>query len=415
MLSESIRRRWSQIIGTVVFYALLTVLFLTAIPYGAVEPWWRAVFQCAIFTLSLLWVVDATFSGKWLVGQHRLLIPLVALVVFALIQTVLPLRSGSPSHGAGLHPISFAPYDTKMVALPNQGASSSSGGFGQFINHNHFALLAEMSLGLILGVMLRRPLRLVRLILCLMLAIPMWIGIVYSGSRGGLASMTGEILFVGLLMFIASPKRHLIKEGDGYERVRSVGPPLIARIVLSASFLVVMAVGIVWLGGDPLASRLESAPNELGVKDFDKYARVDRSTIWPTTWQMIKEHPLLGVGFGGYWIAITKYHNGSGEFTPQQAHNDYLELLASGGLVGAALVVWFIALFLTELIRRSRSWDATARAYSGGALAGIFAVAIHSIFDFGLHITINSLLFVSLLTIAIVTLPRVNQPMTRSS
>ena len=130
---------------------------------------------------------------------------------------------------------------------------------------------------------------------------------------------------------------------------------------------------------------------------------------------MIKEHPLLGVGFGGYWIAITKYHNGSGEFTPQQAHNDYLELLASGGLVGAALVVWFIALFLTELIRRSRSWDATARAYSGGALAGIFAVAIHSIFDFGLHITINSLLFVSLLTIAIVTLPRVNQPMTRSS
>src|SRR2546430_9102043 len=96
MLSESIRRRWSQIIGTVVFYALLTVLFLTAIPYGAVEPWWRAVFQCAIFTLSFLWVVDATFSGKWLVGQHRLLIPLVALVVFALIQTVLPLRSGSP-------------------------------------------------------------------------------------------------------------------------------------------------------------------------------------------------------------------------------------------------------------------------------------------------------------------------------
>src|SRR5207249_7261890 len=106
-----------------------------------------------------------------------------------------------------------------LPGLPNQGASSSSGGFGQFINHNHFALLAEMSLGLILGVMLRRPLRLVRLILCLMLAIPMWIGIVYSGSRGGLASMTGEILFVGLLMFIASPKRHLIKEGDGYERV----------------------------------------------------------------------------------------------------------------------------------------------------------------------------------------------------
>ena len=461
MLSEAIGTRVSQVLGNVIFYALLTVLSLTAVPYGTVEPWWRAVFECAMFTLSLLWVVDSMFSGTWFVAQHRLLIPLLALVVFAFIQTVLPLRSGSSDPGAGLLPTSLAPYDTKMVAFQllalvitgglllryttnrrrlmglvyvvvGIGFVSTifgllrmtlqhgpgfllpflqpKGGFGQFINHNHFAFLAEMSLGLVLGLMLRRPIRLTRLALGLVLAIPMWIAIVYSGSRGGLASMIGQVLLVALLMFIVSPASQLRKEQNRHERVRRIGPSLVTRVVLCVCFLVMMVTGIVWVGGDPLASRLESAPDELGVKDSDKYARADRSTIWPTTWQMIKDHPLAGVGFGGYWIAITKYHHGSGEFTPQQAHNDYLELLASGGLIGAALVVWFISLFLKELILHLRHSDALARAYSGGALAGMFAVGIHSIFDFGLHVTINNLLFVSLLAIAIITVPTVINP-----
>jgi O-antigen ligase len=113
---------------------------------------------------------------------------------------------------------------------------------------------------------------------------------------------------------------------------------------------------------------------------------------------MIKDHPVAGVGFGGYWIAVTRYHHGSGELTPQEAHNDYLELLASGGLIGAAFVVWFIALFLKELIGSPPSGGVTS-GYSGGALAGIFAVAIHSSVDFGLHVTINAVVFTTLITI----------------
>ena len=163
-------------------------------------------------------------------------------------------------------------------------------------------------------------------------------------------------------------------------------------------------MGVVWVGGDPLAYRLESVPNEFGVKDSDKYTRTNRSTIWPMTWEMIKDHPLAGVGFGGYWVAITKYHHGSGKMTPQEAHNDYLELVASGGLIGAVFVVWFIALFLRELVIRSRHSDGVSGAYSGGALAGIFAVALHSLVDFGLHVTINAVVFTILIAIATLTI-----------
>jgi O-antigen ligase len=452
--------RFVRYLDPLIFYALVIVIVLTAVPYGTVESWWRAAFECAIFALGALWIIEGTLSGSWLVRQHRLLVPLVALAAFALIQTILRVRS-DPSEAMasiGRLPVSFSPFDTRMVAFqmmallvtaalllryttshrrllilicvvvgvglgsglfgllrrsfqhrvgfllprlqPDDGALAGSPGFAQFINHNHFAFLVEMSLGLLLGLMLRRPFNAKRLVVGLVLAMPLWIAIVYSGSRGGLASMIAQVLFVALLVFIASPGRELLRT-RGTRGVRNISSFLITRVILIASFLVVMVIGVVWVGGDPLASHLASLPNELVVKDSDKYTRANRSAIWPMTWQMIKDHPLAGVGFNGYWIAITKYHHGSGELTPQEAHNDYLELLASGGLIGAALVVWFIALFAKELMVLSRESEFGLGAFSGGALAGIFAVALHSIVDFGLHVTINSVVFTVLIAIAI--------------
>src|SRR5881296_1897105 len=78
--------RVARFLDPVIFYTLLIVIALTAIPYGTVEPWWVGTFECAIFALGLLWVIEGLLSGAWLVKQHRLLIPLLAVVIFALIQ-----------------------------------------------------------------------------------------------------------------------------------------------------------------------------------------------------------------------------------------------------------------------------------------------------------------------------------------
>src|SRR2546423_9675815 len=111
--------RFVRYLDRIIFYALLTIIVVTAVPYGTVEPWWKAVFQCAIFALGCLWMVEGTLSGTWLVRQHRLLIPMVALVVFVFIQTTVPVRAGlsGPTIDSGARPISFAPYDTKMAAF----------------------------------------------------------------------------------------------------------------------------------------------------------------------------------------------------------------------------------------------------------------------------------------------------------
>jgi O-antigen ligase len=115
---------------------------------------------------------------------------------------------------------------------------------------------------------------------------------------------------------------------------------------------------------------------------------------------MFKANPISGVGLGGYWAAITAYHDASGSLTPQEAHNDYLELLASGGIVGAALGCWFLIVLGRRIKRNLRSQNLFRRGVRYGAVLGIIGVLVHSLFDFGLHMLVNALVFAALIVIA---------------
>jgi O-antigen ligase len=84
----------------------------------------------------------------------------------------------------------------------------------------------------------------------------------------------------------------------------------------------------------------------------------------------------------------------------RQAHNDYLEILSSGGIIGAVLAAWFIIAVLRNLLPQLRARDSLRYSTCLGAFAGLFAVSIHSFFDFGLHITVNALVFTCLVVIA---------------
>jgi O-antigen ligase len=115
---------------------------------------------------------------------------------------------------------------------------------------------------------------------------------------------------------------------------------------------------------------------------------------------MFTAHPLLGVGMGGYWVAITAYHDASGVSTPQEAHNEYLELLSSGGLVGLGIGIWFGVGLFRSVRANLHTQDRFQRTMCFAAVIGITGVAVHSLFDFGLHLLINAFVFLVLIMLA---------------
>lgn len=451
------RQHYASILGTTIFYALLTLIALAAVPYGTVEPWWQAVFQCGVFALGALWLIEGFLSGSYRFSTYRILVPLVVLAVFGLIQTI-QIESGSDaSLKTGLkvwRTLSADPHETRqwvlrMLALVLVGAmllrytfserrlrtliyiviaiavaSALFGllrkttqheagfflpylmprfGYGQFINNNHFAFLMEMGFGLALGLAVGGGVRRDRLTIYLGIILLMGMSLVLSNSRGGILSMLCQLIFVALLFPLVRPLREGFMATRGsFKWARYIRESLLIRALLVVCLITTVSIGIVWVGGDPLLSRLEAIPGEISTRTEGARWGERRIEIWRATRQLIKAHPVTGVGMGAYWAAIPQYHDASGEFTPQRAHNDYLELIASGGLVGLVIGAWFVYALSRSTNKQLHSSDRFRRAASFGAAVGFSGVAVHSFVDFGLHITINALLFMVLVVIATV-------------
>jgi O-antigen ligase len=272
-------------------------------------------------------------------------------------------------------------------------------GYAQFINRNSFAFLAEMAFGLAAGVVAGRGARREKSLPYLAAALPIWASLVLSSSRGGLFAMLCQVVFLAAVFFTTRSGHGLPGVASAEAGRRRFMRSWALRLAAAALVFCLVAVGAVWLGGDPLADRVETVRDEFGAGQGDP-TRASRADIWEDTWQLALHHPLAGAGVGGYAVAVRGYHRASGALAPYQAHNDYLELAASAGLVGVAL----LALFALLLVRRAREGlrDGTPfeRAAAVGALAGVVGVAAHSAVDFGLHVTGNALFFAALLAVA---------------
>jgi O-antigen ligase len=442
---------FARLLDSVIFGSLLMVIAVTAIPYGSVQPWWREIFAGAIFLIASLAVIHAFVIKDWS-PNLSLLPPALAIILFALFQSV-PWFSGSGPLNPRIS-LSDDPYGSRLFAVQlfalilvsvllqrytsrkarlrkliyvviGVGVASAlfgiarknlqqgpgfllpalpvgGRGFGQFINRNHFAFLVEMALGLTLGLMFGEAGRRRRMLLLLPVTGLLWLALIYSGSRGGVLASLCQLLFLGVLL---DPIRRLSKQQapTPWGRFQNLAGGLAVRGFLIICLISLFAYGVSWVGGEPVVTNFQQAVTEFSQQEMENNTNTSRKEIWSATWKMFRAHPFVGAGFGGYWIGITKYHPASGELTPEQAHNDYLELLASGGLIGAALVAWLAFTVLRRARQTLRSSDPYYRAACLGALAGAFGPAVHSFVDFGLHVTINALILFVLIVIVMQT------------
>jgi O-antigen ligase len=420
------------LLNKLIFGALVALIALTAIPYGTVEPWWKAAFVCAVFAICILALIESLITGRIELRGRSVLLPMLAISALAFLQT-LSLGARTEANLQVWNAISADPYQTRFFALQllaltvllallyryvnserrirvlvftvlaiavasavfgilRHSTQQQTGfllpllkqnqGYGQFINKNHFAYLMEMAFGIGLGIILGSGVKRDRLMIYLAVLLPIWTALVLANSRGGVLAMIAQIVVAVLLL----------------TSVQKITQSLALRAVLLSALVIGIVLGTIWVGGDRLATNFENASSELASDTLRQ--GVSRNEIWRATLKMFAAHPILGVGLGGYWIGITAYHDASGLMTPQEAHNDYLELLSSGGVIGFALGVWFVVAVARRARQNLIEDVGYMRAVRFGAILGIAGVAAHSLVDFGLHIIVNAVVFMMLIMFA---------------
>lgn len=420
----------TPLLDKLTFGGLLALLVLAPLPYGAVETWSIALWEILVFGLLVLWGLLTLQTGQLRIELNPLMWPMLGLLLVAIIQ-ILPLGTGDrptlsfeafsttqfalklfASLCFFLLCASFIHNDDRreltanviiavcvVIALVGIGQSYigkmlwQRGTFGPFVNRNHFAGFLELGIGLAGGLLIGRTVKQIWLAVYASAALVMCAGIALSASRGGVLALAAEVVFLALVAiptFISKNRSH------NERRRAAVLLRVAGAFVLGAAAI----VGSMFLvGSEGLVQNFAQVQTET-QSEQQASERFSRRNIWRATSELIREHPLLGVGLGAFQFAYTRYDQSSGAQRVEQTHNDYLQILADAGIVGGVLALTFILLLFGRGFAAAQTHDRRKRAIVLGALTGCFAIAVHSFVEFNLQITANAQLFLALAALA---------------
>ncbi len=124
-----------------------------------------------------------------------------------------------------------------------------------------------------------------------------------------------------------------------------------------------------------LVHRLESV---LSVE-----ANEDRVAIWRAVPKMVRDHPLLGTGYGTFVNAWPLYESDPALAGKPTAHNVFLNFAAETGLLGLAAFLTFLGAGFAGLWRRIRSsrGDPQVDGLWVALFAAIVAIIVQQLFD----------------------------------
>ena len=168
------------------------------------------------------------------------------------------------------------------------------------------------------------------------------------------------------------------------------------RMLPAAGLAGMLLLATVWAGAGAVSGEIEGTLATALTAD-------GRVGIWRDTLHIIGDFPLTGAGFNTYGIAMLGYQTQGLEMRAVEAHNDYLQLAAEGGLLVGLPIIAAVAAFVREVRRRFREArdDARTRWLRVGAIIGIGALGLQSLVDFSLQIPGNAVLFTLLMAVAV--------------
>jgi O-antigen ligase len=251
---------------------------------------------------------------------------------------------------------------------------------GTYVNRDHFAALLEMTfpLALMWAVALRRhsdtqraaPVRAALATIGLLgVGACLLLGITFSSSRMGFAATLGAAAFISATLFASRARP---------PAARKLAWRWVAAIALPACLFISL----------PTKELLDRYRDLSATGHVFQDARVK---IWRDSLSMIRAYKWTGCGLGAFEYGFYRFNSRLPMDTVDFAHNDYLQIAAELGLVGAALAsalaVWIVYGVLSVVLyrRADPGWELAV-----GLLGALIAIGLHSLTDFNLYIPANA-------------------------
>jgi O-antigen ligase len=359
-------------------------------PYGGAAGGWhplsihpaatvRGVVFVAAFSLFLTGLARA-FSGRSIVRLARLLVLIGALL--ALVGIGQKAALGADVWG-GMKVYGFWTPQFSLVTP-----------FGPFINKNHYAgwmlLMIPLTLGLMasafgssarhLGPGVRRRMLWLStpdggsFLLLAFSAFLMTVGLFMTLSRSGISCLLLTVPVMGLV----AARRGLTRR---------------VRFVTAALVLLLLMTGAAWAGASETLTRLVQGSDTLQL----------RLNIWRDALRIARDFPVTGTGLNTFGTATVLYQSSDFGAHYQEAHNDYLQLMAEGGFLVGVPIAITIAVFIRAVLRRFRCDRDDPELYwvRVGAVTGLLAIALQSLVEFSLQMPGIAALFVVVAAIAL--------------
>lgn len=119
------------------------------------------------------------------------------------------------------------------------------------------------------------------------------------------------------------------------------------RLKLATAGAIVAACAALMIASPHVRGRLAQAEREIAMVDRAPVGTPvgARIVMWRNTWRMIADHPLLGVGIGGFQYGYAPYVQGVAGwrgFQTDDPHNQYLKLQGELGLLGLGTFLFFL-------------------------------------------------------------------------
>jgi O-antigen ligase len=344
--------------------ALGVLLALTAVALASGEKRWaRTPLNRPLLTFLAVLVVSTVVGGPtagtldayrdlWVMGTYAVTVALVNDAAHAgrLVRLLVLIATAVAVYGIVQHFTGIDLYRTlagrEIEIKPYEHDATRFAVIGFFPSYLTFAHSMMIPLGFALGALFAPTPGLLPRTVGGVSALLIGVSLVLSTARGAWLAAAAMLVAVGLLV-----------------RWR-VWLALVAVACAVAAALVLAVPGL----------------RQEGRSIVNSVANAGRVQIYAANLELIRDHPLLGVGFGNYrHAARTYYDRHPGADRRSHAHNTFLQIAAEAGALGLAAFCYLCGSILVggwRLLQRAARESQELWAPAAGAWLGVIAFLV---------------------------------------